>query len=64
MKPKDAKAAVESLLSDSADQLEKNGSFKLGGMLSLLLKKKPARDARNDVNTFTKKPCIFKAKLK
>merc|ERR1719329_1602390 len=46
----------------AADQLKKNGSFKLGGALNLKLKKKPATAARKGVNPFTKEPCVFKAK--
>merc|ERR1712124_224102 len=62
LKSKDVKAAVEGLLEVAADQLKKNGSFKLGGALNLKLKKKPARPARKGVNPFTKEPCVFKAK--
>merc|ERR1711924_224566 len=43
-------------------EIKKNGSFKLGGMLNLKLKKKPATPARKGVNPFTKEPCVFKAK--
>merc|ERR1712151_817721 len=62
LKPKDVKAAVEGLLGVAADQLKKNGSFKLGGVLNLKLKKKPATPARKGLNPFTKEPCVFKAK--
>merc|ERR1712066_596000 len=62
LKPKDVKAAVEGLVAVAADQLKKNGSFKVGGMLNLKLKKKPATPARKGVNPFTKEPCVFKAK--
>merc|ERR1712213_248131 len=62
LKAKDVKAAVEGLLGVAADQLKKNGSFKLGGVLNLKLKKKPATPARQGVNPFTKEPCVFKAK--
>merc|ERR1711862_374444 len=62
LKPKDVKAAVEGLLGVATDQLKKNGSFKLGGVLNLKLKKKPATAARKGVNPFTKEPCVFKAK--
>merc|ERR1711862_960828 len=62
LKPKDVKAAVEGLLGVAADQLKKNGSFKVGGVLNLKLKKKPATPARKCVNPFTKEPCVFKAK--
>merc|ERR1712072_115860 len=62
LKPKDVKAAVEGLVAVAADQLKKNGSFKVGGMLNLKLKKKAATPARKGVNPFTKEPCVFKAK--
>merc|ERR1712226_1105833 len=62
LKVKDVKAAVEGLLAVAADQLKKNGSFKVGGALNLKLKKKPATPARKGVNPFTKEPCVFKAK--
>merc|ERR1711909_163740 len=62
LKPKDVKAAVEGLLGMGADQLKKNGAFKLGGVLNMKLKKKPATPARKGVNPFTKEPCVFKAK--
>merc|ERR1712193_577251 len=62
LKPKDVKAAAESLLALAADQLKKNGSFKIAGLLNLKLKSKPATPARKGVNPFTKEPCVFKAK--
>jgi len=62
LKPKDVKGAVEGLLAVAADQLKKNGSFKVGGVLNLKLKSKPATPARKGVNPFTKEPCVFKAK--
>ena len=42
--------------------LRLSSAFKLGGMLNLKLKKKPATPARKGVNPFTKEPCVFKAK--
>merc|ERR1719375_297089 len=62
LKPKDVKAAVEGLVAVAADQLKKNGSFKVAGMLNLKLKKKPATPAKKGINPFTKEPCMFKAK--
>merc|ERR1712003_250281 len=62
MKPKDVKAAVEGLLAVAADQLKKNGSFKIAGAINLKRKLKPAVPARKGVNPFTKEPCVFKAK--
>merc|ERR1719163_2301344 len=62
LKPKDVKVAVEGLLALAADQIKKNGTFKVAGMLNLKLKKKPATPARKGVNPFTKEPCVFKAK--
>merc|ERR1712061_918456 len=62
LKAKDVKAVVEAIVTVAAEQLKKNGSFKLGGALNLKLKKRPARPARKGVNPFTKEPCVFKAK--
>merc|ERR1712217_479752 len=60
LKTKDVKAVIEGIVTVAADQLKKNGSFKLAGALNLKLKKKPARPARKGVNPFTKEPCVFK----
>merc|ERR1739841_298669 len=62
LKTKDVKAVIEGIVNVAADQLKKNGSFKLAGALNMKLKKKPARPARKGVNPFTKEPCVFKAK--
>merc|ERR550539_1752527 len=62
LKPKDVKGAVEGLLTLAAVELKKAGSFKIGAVLNLKLKSKPATPARKGVNPFTKEPCVFKAK--
>merc|ERR1711959_304408 len=62
LKSKDVKAVVDGIIEVAAEQLKKNGSFKLAGALNLKLKKKPARAAKKGVNPFTKEPCVFKAK--
>merc|ERR1711861_23828 len=62
LKTKDVKGVVEGIVAVAADELKKNGSFKLAGVLNLKLKKKPATPARKGVNPFTKEPCVFKAK--
>merc|ERR1711950_108927 len=62
LKPKNVKAVVASYLELAASELKKNGKFKLGGVLNMKLKKKPAVAARKGVNPFTKEPCVFKAK--
>merc|ERR1719463_1012869 len=62
LKPKDVKGAVEGLLTLAAAQLKKAGSFKIGTVLNLKLKSKPATPARKGVNPFIKEPCVFKAK--
>merc|ERR1719473_395053 len=56
------KAIIVSYLELAAGELKKNGKFKLGGLLNMKLKKKPAVAARKGVNPFTKEPCVFKAK--
>merc|ERR1712146_41910 len=60
LKSKDVKAVMEGLMTLAAEELKKNGSFKLAGALKM--KKKPAQPARKGVNPFTKEPCVFKAK--
>merc|ERR1739848_462156 len=62
LKPKEVKGAVEGLVSLAAQQLKKNGKFKIGNAINLKLKSKPATPARKGVNPFTKEPCVFKAK--
>jgi len=62
LKRQDVKSAVEGIMGVAAEELKKNGSFKLAGMLNLKLRKKPATPARKGVNPFTKEPCVFKAK--
>merc|ERR1719265_694779 len=62
LKAKDVKSVMEGLVGIAAQELKKNGSFKLAGALKLKLKKKPATPARKGVNPFTKEPCVFKAK--
>merc|ERR1712153_264734 len=62
LKPKNVKAVVVSYMELAASELKKNGKFKLGGVLNMKLKKKPAKAARKGVNPFTKEPCVFKAK--
>merc|ERR1712178_532094 len=62
LKPKQVKGAISTYLELAAAELKKNGKFKLGGILNMKLKKKPARPARKGVNPFTKEPCVFKAK--
>merc|ERR1712093_416238 len=62
LKPKQVKAIITAYLDLAASELKKNGAFKLGGILNMKLKKKPARPARKGVNPFTKEPCVFKAK--
>merc|ERR1712130_156979 len=58
LKPKDVKAAIEGLMAVAADQLKKNGSFKVGGAVNLKLKSRPARPARKGLNPFTRAMCI------
>merc|ERR1712099_228788 len=62
LKPKDVKTALHAYMELAANQVKTNGSFKLGGVLNLKLKKTKAKPARKGVNPFTKEPCVFKAK--
>merc|ERR1712110_611697 len=59
---KDVKSAVDAWMGAAVEQVKKSGSFKLGGMLNMKLKNKPATKARQGINPFTKEPCVFKAK--
>ena len=62
LKAKQVKGVVEALMTVACDQIKKNGSFKIAGMLNLKLKKKAACAAKKGINPFTKEPCVFKAK--
>ena len=59
LKPKAVKAVVTNYLQLAAIELNKNGKFKLGGVLNMKLKKKPAKATRKGVNQFTNGPCVF-----
>jgi nucleoid DNA-binding protein len=62
LKNKQVKGVVDALFGVACAEIKKNGNFKLGGMLNLKLKKKPATPAKKGINPFTKEPCVFKAK--
>ena len=62
LKLQDVKAAVKGLFALGAAELKKNGSFNIADKLTIKIKKKPATKARNGVNPFTKKACVFKGK--
>merc|ERR1711957_493787 len=62
LKSKEVKAVIEGLLDVAAEQMKKNGSFKLGGVLNLKLKNRAATKAHKGINPFTKEPCVIKAK--
>ena len=62
LKQGEVKSVMESVFEIAAVELKKNGSFKLGGMLNMKLKSKPATKARKGTNPFTGEPCVFKAK--
>merc|ERR1711868_120982 len=62
LKAKVVKGVVASYIELAAEQLKKNGTFKIAGAMNLKLKKKDAKPARKGVNPFTKEPCVFKAK--
>merc|ERR1712194_540344 len=62
LKAKEVKAVVDGLLDVASDQMKKNGKFKLGGVLNMKLKNRPATKARKGINPFTKEPCVIKAK--
>jgi len=62
VKRKDVKTVVEGYMGICASELKKTGNFKIGQMIKMKLKQKPATPARKGVNPFTKEPCVFKAK--
>merc|ERR1719390_350249 len=62
LKSGEVKGVIEALMGVAVAELKKSGSFKLGGMLNMKLKNKPATKARKGINPFTKEPCVFKAK--
>ena len=62
LKTKEVKSVVDAYMAVAVEQVKKFGSFKLAGMLSIKLQKKPPRVARKGVNPFTKEPCVFKGK--
>merc|ERR1712183_1081663 len=62
VKRKDVKSVLEAFLDLGSSELKKTGTFKIGQMIKLKLKVKPATPARKGVNPFTKEPCVFKAK--
>mmetsp|Transcript_40849 Transcript_40849/g.95920 ORF Transcript_40849/g.95920 Transcript_40849/m.95920 type:complete len:111 (-) Transcript_40849:196-528(-) len=62
LKTAEVKAVMDAFLEVATEELTKTGSFKLGGMLNMKLKKKPATKARKGINPFTKEPMVFKAK--
>merc|ERR1719498_1719378 len=62
VKRKDVKTVIESYLDVCAKELKKTGTVKVGQMLKMKLKHKPATPAWKGVNPFTKEPCVFKAK--
>ena len=62
LKAKQSKAVLDGLMEVATSELKKNGSFKIGGCLTMKLKKKPATSARKGVNPFTKESCVCKAK--
>ena len=63
LKTSDVKKAVEGILDLAAEETKQSGSFKLAGMLHFRLRVRPATTSKTGVNPFTKKRCIFKAKL-
>ena len=57
---------VNAILGALADvghkELKKNGAFTLPGFAKFVVRKKPARPARQGINPFTKQPMTFAAK--
>jgi len=62
LRAREVKAVVEAVMDVAAEELKSNGCFKLGDMLTIRLKSKPACEARKGVHPVTKEPCMLKAK--
>ncbi len=59
---KDIKSVIESLADVGYKELKKAGAFFVPGFAKFVVIKKPATEARQGINPFTKEPTIFKAK--
>merc|ERR1712127_299105 len=62
LKNKQVKGVIDALFAVACAEIKKNGNFKFAGFLNLKLKKKLASPAKKGINSFTKEPCVFKAK--
>jgi len=59
---KQVKMFYETLVDIGTRELKKSGLFVLPGFAKLVVVKKPAREARQGINPFTKQPTTFPAK--
>jgi nucleoid DNA-binding protein len=59
---KQVSGVIEALATIGYKELKKNGQFVLPGFSKFIVKKKPARPARQGINPFTKQPTTFAAK--
>jgi DNA-binding protein HU-beta len=59
---KQVTGVFEALATIGYKELKQNGTFVLPGFSKFVVKKKPARPARQGINPFTKQPTTFAAK--
>jgi nucleoid DNA-binding protein len=59
---KQVTGVLESLATIGYKELKSSGQFVLPGFSKFVVKKKPARPARQGINPFTKQPTTFAAK--
>src|SRR5260370_42112046 len=59
---KKVKTILDAITTVAHKQLKKDGFFGLHGFAKFMVKKKPARPARQGINPFTKQPTTFAAK--
>jgi DNA-binding protein HU-beta len=62
LKRDDVRAVLDALVDVGHAELKKTGTFALPGFVKLVAVEKPATEAHQGVNPFTKEPMTFKAK--
>ncbi len=58
----DVKAVIEHLATVGYKELNESGEFTIPGFAKFAVVKKPATEAREGINPFTKEPMVFAAK--
>ena len=62
MNKKQATATLNTLNALAVEQLHSSGELVIPGLVKLNVAEKPATQAREGINPFTKQPMVFKAK--